>query len=144
MALTFIDLEKAYNWVPRTTLWWVLAEELEVLADIQTVVEPFTIRHGQWSGGGSISAAFDINMGVKQGYPASPHVFCLFFDRVRDFIAAHAPPSCHAHTHFLALLMIFILLYADDVVLIAGSPERLQQLLHAFVHFADTNGMHIS
>ena len=40
--------------------------------------------------------------------------------------------------------MTFILLYANDVVLIADSPERLQQLLHAFAHFADGNGVHIS
>ena len=83
-------------------------------------------------------------MGVKQVCPASPHMFCLFYDRVRDFIAAHALPSRRAHTPFLALLATFILLYADDAVLIADSPERLQQLLHAFAHFADTNGMHIS
>ena len=73
-----------------------------------------------------MSAAFDINMGVKQGCPASPHVFCLFLDRVRDFIAVHAPPSRCAHTPFLALLATFILLYADDLVLIADSAERLQ------------------
>ena len=94
--------------------------------------------------GGSVSAAFNVNIGVKQGCPASPGVFCLFFDRVRDFITAHAPPSRRAHTPFLVLLAIFILLYTDDVVLIADSPEQLQQLLHAFAHFADTNGMHIS
>ena len=73
-----------------------------------------------------MSAAFDVNMGVKQGCPASPRVFCLFLDRVRDFIAAHAPPSWRAHTPFLALLATFILLYADDLVLIADSAERLQ------------------
>ena len=105
----------------------------------------FTTRHSQWSGGGgSVSAAFDVNMGVKQGYPASPRMFCLFFDRVQDFIAAHTPPSHLAHIPFLALLTTFILLYADDVVLIADSPERIKQLLHAFTHFADANGMHIS
>ena len=95
-------------------------------------------------GGGAFSAAFDVSIGVKQGYPASPRVFCLFFDRVRDFIAAHAPPSLRAHTPYLALLATFILLYADDVALIAASPERLQQLFHAFGRFADMHGMHIS
>ena len=91
-----------------------------------------------------MSAAFDINMGVKQGCPASPRVFCLFFGRVSDFIAAHAPPSWCAHTPFLALLATFILLYADDIVLIADSAERLQKLLDAFAHFVDANGMCIS
>ena len=73
-----------------------------------------------------MSTAFDINMGVKHGYPASPHVFCLFLERVLDFITVHAPPSWRAHTPFLALLATFILLYADDLVLIADSAERLQ------------------
>ena len=85
----------------------------------------FQTRSMVWVGG-SISTAFDINMGVKQGCPASPRVFCVCLDRVRDFLAAHAPPSRRAHTPFLALLATFILLYADDLVLIADSPERLQ------------------
>ena len=63
-------------------------------------------------------------MGVKQGCPASPHVFCLFLDKVWDFIATHALPSWHAHTPFLALLATLILLYADDFVLIADSAEQ--------------------
>ena len=73
-----------------------------------------------------MSTAFDINMVVKQACPASPHVFCLFLDRVHDFIAMHAPLSWHAHTPFLALLVTLILLYADDLVFIADSAERLQ------------------
>ena len=85
-----------------------------------------------------------MKIGVKQGCPASPRIFCLFFDRVRDYLAQHAPPSRRAHTPFLALLATFILLYADDVALIADSAERLQQLLHAFAQFADSNGMSIS
>ena len=83
-------------------------------------------------------------MGVKQGCPASPRVFCLFFDRVRDFIVAHAPPPRRVHTPYLALLASFILLYADNVTLIVASLERLQQLLHAFGHFVDMYGMCIS
>ena len=145
LALAFIDLEKAYDRLPRLTLWRVLAEELEVPADVRTGIEAlyYQTRSVVWEGG-AFSAAFDINIGVKQGCPASPRVFCLFFDRVRDFIAAHAPPSRRAHTPYLALLETFILLYADDFALIAASPDRLQQLLHAFGCFADMHGMCIS
>ena len=105
----------------------MLAEELEVLEDIRTGIEALYFQtRSVVRVGGSISTAFDINMGVKQGCPASPRVFCLFLDRVRDFLATHAPPSRHAHTPFLALLAMFILLYADDLVLIADCAERLQ------------------
>ena len=105
----------------------MLAEELEVPEDIRMGIEAlyFQTRSVVWAGG-SMSTAFDVYMGVKQGCPASPHVFCLFLDRERYFIAAHASPSWHIHTGFLALLATFILLYADDLVLIADSAERLQ------------------
>ena len=93
LVLAFINLEKAYNRLPRLTLLRVLAEELEVPADIRTGIE--ALYYQTWSvvrGGGAFSAAFDVNIGVKQGCPSNPRVFCIFFDRVRDFIAAHAPP----------------------------------------------------
>ena len=67
-------------------------------------------------GGVSLSTAIDMDIGVKQGCSASPHVFCLFLDRVWDFLSAHTPPSWHAHSSFLALLVTFILLYIDDLV----------------------------
>ena len=104
----------------------MLAEELEVPEDIRMGIDAlyFQTQSVIWVGG-FISTAFDINMGVKQGRPASPCVFCLFLDRVGDFLAAHAPPSWHVHTPFFALLVMFILLYADDLVLIAGSAEQL-------------------
>ena len=145
LALAFINLEKAYDRLPRLTLWRVLAEELEVPEDIRTGTEALYYKtQSVVQGGGAFSAAFDVNIGVKQGYPASPRVFCLFFDRVKDFIAAHAPPSHRVHTPYLALLATFILLYTDDVALIAASTERLQQLLHVFGNFADMSGMCIS
>ena len=123
----------------------MLAKELEVLTNIRTGIKaPYYQAYSLVHQGGSMSAAFDINMGEKQGHPASLSVFCLFLGRVQDFIAVHAPPFCHAHTPYFALLATFILLYADDLVLITNFPGWLQKLLHAFTHFVDANGMHIS
>ena len=39
LALAFIDLKKAYDQLPRATLWHILAEELEVLVDILTGIK---------------------------------------------------------------------------------------------------------
>ena len=73
-----------------------------------------------------MSVAFDINMGVNQGCPAIPCVFSLFLDRVWNFIMIHIPSSQYVQAPLLALLVIFILLYADHLVLITDSSERFQ------------------
>ena len=65
-------------------------------------------------------------MGVKQGCPASPRVFCLFLDRVRTLLLRMPHPLSMRILHSLALLATFILLYADDLVLIADSADWLQ------------------
>ena len=67
-----------------------------------------------------------ISKKVKQGCLASSYVFCLFLDRVWDFIAAHTTPVYDAHTRYLALLATIILLYVYDIVLIANSLRQLQ------------------
>ena len=105
----------------------MLAEELEVPEDIRMGIEALYFHTGSviWVEG-SMSTAFEVNMGLKQGCPASPCVFCLFLDTVLGFITVHASPFQHAHTLFLVLLVTFILLYADDLVLIADSTEWLQ------------------
>ena len=145
LALAFIDLEKAYDRIPRLTLWCVLAAELHIPSDICSGIEVLYNKIKQCERTrGQASASFKVNMGVKQGCPASPRVFTLLFDRVRDFITSHAPPGRHAYAPYLAMLASFILLYADDVALLTDTPDCLQLLLHAFVHFADANGMRIS
>ena len=63
--------------------------------------------------------------GVHQGCPASPLLFSLLFDRVCAYLRAHAPTRLRPRTPFLVALAIFALLYADDVALVASSPERM-------------------
>ena len=77
----------------------MLAEELEVPEHIRMGIEALYFQtRSVVRAGGSMSTAFDINMGVKQGCPASPRVFCLFLDRVWDFIAGTRPHLLGMHT----------------------------------------------
>ena len=52
MVLAFIDLEKAYNHLPRVTLWYMLAEVLEVPVDIRTGIEALFYQTGSIVQGG--------------------------------------------------------------------------------------------
>ena len=63
------------------------------------------------------SCVFDIVFGVRQGSVLSPFLFALYIDDLGKL--------CNSQTG------CFIILYADDILLISLSVVYLEQLLHA-------------
>ena len=72
---------------------------------------------------GWVSDFFDISLGVKQGCLLSPLLFDIFIDGLVDEIKRSSKGVKYGDT------MIGILLFADDVVLIAESREDLEVLM---------------
>ena len=72
----------------------------------------------------SYSRFFDLNVGLKQGDPSSPLLFMFF---VNDIIENINTDLNNIFT--INELKIFFILFADDQVLFAKSPETLQSLL---------------
>jgi hypothetical protein len=72
---------------------------------------------------------FDIGVGVRQGCVLSPLLFDLFIDSM-----AREAKALGLGVDFGGQRLA-ILLYADDVVLLANSPEDLQKLLDAVAAF---------
>ena len=72
-----------------------------------------------------LSAPIDSHVGVKQGCPLSPTLFGLFIDEIEDWLLQALPNS----SIFVGNKRTPILLYADDLVLLASSPGELQALI---------------
>ena len=73
-------------------------------------------------------------MGVKQGCPLSPTLFGLRIDELEDFIKeAMREEGDHPSIGFFTLLL---LIYADDVVLLAHNAPLLQNFWMQYMHFA--------
>jgi hypothetical protein len=68
-------------------------------------------------------------MGVKQGDGASPELFLLFFDRVYpyllEYFASRGIGKSLRYAYTIASLQLFMLAFADDLVLLAPSPTEL-------------------
>ena len=68
-------------------------------------------------------------MGVKQGDGASPELFTIFFYRVYPYILEYYRVknvnNSKRHAYTIASLQLFLLAFADDIVLLAPSPDEL-------------------
>lgn len=77
--------------------------------------------------GGKFTDFFECHKGVRQGCVLSPSLFSLFINR----LAEHVSESGRHGVQLLPGLMeLFILLFADDVTLLATTPSGLQNQLN--------------
>jgi sorting nexin-29 len=122
----FIDFRKAYDCVDRDLLWKSLSSLglhghfLESLRQMYADVRIRVRANGQ------LGEDFSSDTGVKQGDALSPLLFGLFIDRIEGFINGLDTEV----GVWLKDMLLRVLLYADDVVLLAESLQGLQQLLH--------------
>jgi len=67
---------------------------------------------------------FTHSCGIRQGGVLSPYLFAIYIDNLVDRIR-NCPLGC-----FIKNVCMSILLYADDILLVAPSVTSLQKLLH--------------
>ena len=122
--MAFVDLEKAYDNVSREKLWKVLDEygvKGKLLRAIQALYEDGKARVKV---GGLESELFGVHRGVRQGCTLSPWLFNVFIDRVTREARRHFRSEVKLSTGDVG-----VLLFADDMVVMAESVEGLQSNL---------------
>ena len=122
--VSFVDFSKAYDRVPRDLLWLKLEKMglngnlLNSLQSIYQQVQCWVRVHG------SLTKFFNVGTGLKQGCLLSPILFNLYLN---DFI-------CGIKEAGLGITVegekVAILVYADDIVLMAENEQDLQQMLN--------------
>ena len=92
-------------------------------------------------------SAIRVRLGAKQGCPCSPSIFAAFFDRVYAHVDAHLASLGRGHRRHLVQLLsvqLTLLLFADDVALVAASAEGLRELFTAFEDFCRREHLTVS
>ena len=105
LFICFVDLEKAFDRVPRKVIEWALRNKL-----VQTVMSMYKVAKTRVQVGGGHSEEFDVGVGVHQGSVLSP-----FFSIVLDILFEDGRKSA-----------LYELFYADDLVLMADTMEELE------------------
>ena len=73
----------------------------------------------------TLSGFLNSNIGLKQGDPRSPLMFMLFINDIVQNINSDITSIFTIDEY-----QLFMLLYADDAVVFAKSPEALQSILN--------------
>ena len=122
---TFVDLEKAFDWVNRDLLFFkLLCHNIDgkmyravqsLLGKTKSCIELNGCLKSDW---------FDITTGVRQGDSLSPTLFSIFINDLVSHLKENGPLLKMGN------IEINMLLYADDMVLIGETENALQVLLN--------------
>ena len=133
----FVDLEKAYDRVPRGKLWSVLQEygiDGPLLGAIQSL---YTNCSSCVRVNGSKSTPFTVGVGLRQGCVLSPLLFIIYMDWM---LQRSRGEECFT----LGDLRVSHLLFADDLVILTSSQTELQRALDRFVAVCAEAGMKVN
>ena len=119
----FIDLKKAFDSVNRNCMWFKL-KQLGIGGNFYSAVRSLydNVRSCVQLNG-LLTETFGIARGVKQGCLLSPTMFSIFINNLAD-VLRDANLGINVDDVIVNLLM-----YADDIVLLAESEENLQRML---------------
>ena len=82
---------------------------------------------------GVSSDYFHSNIGVRQGENLSPFLFTIFLNDLETFLSeSQAYQGIELDENIYAFLKLFVLLYADDTVILAESHRDLQNALDIY------------
>ena len=111
----FVDLEKAFDRVPRVSIQWALRRQLVPEALIQLVMATYNDPRTTVSTSSRKSTDFAINVGVHQGSILSPLLFITIMEELTKHIRNNN-------------VYVYELAYADDIVLTDISEDGVHNM----------------
>ena len=133
----FVDLEKAYDRVPRDKLWKVL-QEYGVDGQLLRAIKSFYCRPEVCVRvNGKQSKPFHVGVGLWQWCVLSPLLFIVYMNWIDKCSQAD---ECAT----IGNCKISRLLFADDLVLFSSTESGLRRALKSFADACNTAGMKIS
>ena len=129
LYFAFVDLEKAFDRVPRKVLWWAMRKvgiDEWIVRLVQAMYNnaPSRVRVGS-----EYSEEFEVGVGVHQGSVLSPLLFIIVLEALSREFRVGVP---------------WELLFADDLVIIATSLEELKNRIEAWKEGLESKGLRMN
>ena len=150
--LLFVDYSTAFDKIKRTLLWSKLlkcginGKIFNVIYNLYSNVQSCIEYNG------FLSPNFDCNTGVRQGENLSPLLYAIYVNDLSDalwkdirglqYIGKLAQKSGLEKSELLCKL--FLLLYADDTVIIGETQQELQTTINILYEYCDMNNLSLN
>jgi hypothetical protein len=125
----FVDLEKAYDRVPRELIWWCLRKRGVTEKIVRIIKEMYDGAKTKVKTPGGPTDEFEIKVGLHQGSSLSPYLFLLVIDTISETTRKEG---------------VWELLFADDLVLMEETKEKLQERLVEWQLRLENKGLKMS
>ena len=128
--MAFLDLEKAFDRVPREVVWWALRQMDVDEWLINAVKSMYKNAKTSVKVNGVGGRDFPVEVGVHQGSVLSPLLFIIVMEALSKRFDDRGLP--------------WELLYADDLVLLADSEEDLKRKLQRWKSGLEAKGLRVN
>ena len=126
--MVFVDLEKAYDRVPRELIWYSLRRKYVPDAYINIIRDMYAGYKTSVMTSAVKTKGIEIEVGVHQGSALSALLFVIIIDVIKEEIEEGTP---------------WAMLFADDLVLCDPDREMMELRLERWRECMDKNGLKV-
>ncbi|KAK3546878.1 hypothetical protein QTP86_003798 [Hemibagrus guttatus] len=125
----FVDLEKAYDRVPREELWYCLRKSGVAEKYVKVVQDMYERSRTVVSCAVGQKEEFKVEVGLHQGSALSPFLFAMVMDQLSEKVREESP---------------WTMMFADDIVICSESREQVEENLERWRFVLERRGMKVS
>ena len=125
----FLDLEKAYDKVPREEVWYCMRKSGLAEKYVRIVQDMYDDSITAVRCAVGVTEGFEVKVGLHQGSALSPCLFAMVMDRMTDDIREEAP---------------WTMMFADDIMIYSESKERVEEKLESWRYAFERRGMKVN
>lgn len=140
----FVDYSKAFDLVDRSSLWTKVVQNGINGKVLKIIKNMYENAKSCLKSNNNISDFFQCNIGVRQGENLSPLLFAIYLNDFQSFLSKNCRGTLDIAKDAAQILnepsvgiylQLYVLLYADDTILLAESPKDLQNSLDTLYEY---------
>ena len=129
LQCVFVDIEKAYDRVPREELWYCMRKSEIVEKYLRLVQDMYEENETVVRCAIGTTESFKVKVGLHQGSALRPFLFAVIMDRLTDEVRREPP---------------WTMLFADNIVICEETRQEVERRLECWRYALERRGMQVS